>query len=107
MDNKMHSPLDYSPTAHRLAYPMTQHVTSGTPDNLGMTSVMNQHIVGQTGYYMNYEKGVHLYEGPCMNMDMSKIGDEPVANGGGDSDGGAMDAAALMKSTGSQSHKSR
>lgn len=63
-----HAPLAYVDTASRLSTPMTQHVTSGTPDNLGESTVQEQIIVAQPGFYENYTKKVRFYEGDPMGV---------------------------------------
>lgn len=58
-----HEPLKYIDTASRLSEPMTQHVVAGTPASLGESTVDEQMIVAQPGFYENVTKKVRFYEG--------------------------------------------
>lgn len=58
-----HDPLTYFDTVSGLATPMSQKVTSGTEKSLGTSTVHEQVIVGQPGFYENMTKGVKFYEG--------------------------------------------
>lgn len=67
-----HEPLTYFDTVAGLATPQSQKVTSGTDKkDLGSSTVHEQVIVAQPGFYENHTKGVKFYDGDPL--DSNKI----------------------------------